>query len=40
VDETARRHGVSVDMETSDPALAYAPFAEPVPTRYGDWLPD
>jgi uncharacterized cupin superfamily protein len=40
VDETARRHGVSVDEETSDPARAYAPFPDPVPTRYGGWLPD
>jgi uncharacterized cupin superfamily protein len=40
VDEVARRHGASVDEETSDPEVAYARFPEPEPTRYrGGWLP-
>jgi uncharacterized cupin superfamily protein len=39
-DDVARRHGVSVDEETSDAEQAYARFADPVPTRYRDgWLP-
>jgi uncharacterized cupin superfamily protein len=36
VDEAARRHGVSVDEETSDPQRAYARFAKRSPTRYRD----
>ena len=40
VDEVARRHGASVEEETSDPELAYARFPDTEPTRYGDgWLP-
>jgi uncharacterized cupin superfamily protein len=39
VDETAARHGVSVDEETSDAEIAYARFADVRPTRYGGWLP-
>jgi uncharacterized cupin superfamily protein len=34
VDEVARRHGVSVDEETSDPKRAYARFPEQRPERY------
>jgi uncharacterized cupin superfamily protein len=40
VDELALRHGVGVERETSDADEAYARFPEPVPTRYGAWLPD
>jgi uncharacterized cupin superfamily protein len=41
VDETARRHGAGVDVETALPREAYAPFSKPVrgPYRDGD-LPD
>ena len=39
VDETAARHGVSVERETSDVGEAYARFADPFPARYGGWLP-
>ena len=41
VDETARRHNASVDVETSDPKQAYARFAprKPGPVREG-WLPE
>ena len=40
VDETAARHGVSVDRETSDVDEAYARFPDVVPTRYREgWLP-
>ena len=40
VDETARRHGVSVDEDTSDAELAYAPFPRRTPTSYREgWLP-
>jgi uncharacterized cupin superfamily protein len=39
VDETAARHGVSVERETNDAEEAYARFAEPAPTRYREgWL--
>ena len=38
VDGTARRHGVSVDEETSDVDEAYARWPEPGPTRYHGWL--
>jgi uncharacterized cupin superfamily protein len=38
VDETARRHGASVDEETTDSGRAYARFPKPVPTRYRDGL--
>ena len=34
VDETARRHGVGVERETSDVREAYASFPEPRPARY------
>jgi len=40
VDEVALRHGVGVDEETNDVAVAYARFAKSEPTRYRDgWLP-
>jgi quercetin dioxygenase-like cupin family protein len=40
VDETAKRHGVSVEEETSDVAEAYARFDDPVNARYREgWLP-
>ena len=34
VDETARRHGVSVERNTGDVREAYARFPEPRPARY------
>jgi hypothetical protein len=40
VDETARRHGVSVAEDTTEPGQAYAPFTQ---RRWGHregWLPD
>ncbi len=41
VDETAARHGVSVEQDTSDAEEAYARFRGRQPTRYRDgWLPD
>jgi uncharacterized cupin superfamily protein len=41
VDETARRHGVSVEKDTNEPREAYAPFTRREPTPYRDgWLPD
>ena len=41
VDEAAVRHGAGVETETNDADVAYARFAERVPTRYaGGWLPD
>jgi uncharacterized cupin superfamily protein len=41
VHELALRHGVGVERETSDADEAYARFAAPTPTSYGDgWLPD
>ncbi len=40
VDEAAKRHGVSVDEDTTDPKIAYAPFPRREPTAYRDgWLP-
>ena len=40
VDETARRHAVSVDEDTPDAEVAYARFPEAEPTRYpGGLLP-
>ena len=39
VDDVARRHGVSVDEETSDARIAYASFAPSTPAQYGGWLP-
>jgi uncharacterized cupin superfamily protein len=39
VDETAARHGASVDEETTEPDEAYAKVAQRAPTRAGDdWL--
>ncbi len=41
VDEVAIRHGAGVEEETDDPAVAYARFPTPEPTRYRDgWLPE
>jgi uncharacterized cupin superfamily protein len=42
VDETALRHGASVEKETTKSSEAYARFTTPTaPTRYRDgWLPD
>ena len=41
VDEAARRHGASVEQDTTDPAEAYAPADRREPTRYREgWLPD
>jgi len=41
VDETARRHGVSVEQDTTDPHEAYARFPQRRPTRHREgWLPD
>jgi uncharacterized cupin superfamily protein len=40
IDETARRHGVSVDEDTSDAAQAYAAFPRRLPSPYREgWLP-
>ena len=40
VDETARRHGVSVELDTSEPDEAYAHLDRRRPARYSDgWLP-
>jgi uncharacterized cupin superfamily protein len=40
VDETAKRHGASVEQETNDPDEAYARFPDTEPTRYREgWLP-
>ena len=41
VDETALRHGASVERDTTDPKEAYARFAPRQPSRYREgWLPD
>jgi len=41
VDEVAKRHGVSVEEDTTDPNVAYAPIRRREPTAYRDgWLPD
>ena len=41
VDEVAKRHGVSVEADTMDPGVAYAPFPRREPTAYRDgWLPE
>jgi uncharacterized cupin superfamily protein len=41
VDETARRHGASVEEDTTDGDVAYAPLPSREPTAYRDgWLPD
>jgi uncharacterized cupin superfamily protein len=40
VDEVAKRHGVSVEEDTEDPKVAYAPFPRREATAYRDgWLP-
>jgi uncharacterized cupin superfamily protein len=40
VDETARRHGASVEQATTDPNQAYAGLTRREPTRYREgWLP-
>ena len=40
VDETAARHGASVERETTEPDEAYAHLTKRQPTRYRDgWLP-
>jgi uncharacterized cupin superfamily protein len=40
VDDAARRHGVSVEQETTDPKQAYAHLPRRKPARYRDgWLP-
>jgi uncharacterized cupin superfamily protein len=39
VEDAARRHGASVDAETTDEDLAYAAFPLPEPAAYGAWLP-
>lgn len=39
-DDAARRHGASVDEDTTDPGAAYAPWPPRRPTAYRDgWLP-
>jgi uncharacterized cupin superfamily protein len=38
VDETARRHGASVEEDTTDSERAYARFPKSTPTRYRDGL--
>jgi uncharacterized cupin superfamily protein len=39
-DDVARRHGVSVDQDTTDAEQAYAPFTRRADARYGEgWLP-
>jgi uncharacterized cupin superfamily protein len=41
VDETARRHGASVERETTNVKEAYARFPNRKPVRFRDsWLPD
>jgi uncharacterized cupin superfamily protein len=41
VDEVAKRHGVSVEEDTTDPEVAYAPFPPREPAAYRDgWLPE
>jgi uncharacterized cupin superfamily protein len=41
VDETARRHGASVERETTYPKEAYARFPSRKPVAFrDDWLPD
>ena len=40
VDETAAKHGASVDEDTTKPPEAYAKVAQRAPARAGDdWLP-
>jgi hypothetical protein len=38
VDERAQRHGVGVEAETSDPAIAYRRFGQPRPVPYEEGL--
>jgi hypothetical protein len=41
VDEVAKRHGVSVEEDTTDPDAAYALIPRREPTAYRDgWLPE
>jgi quercetin dioxygenase-like cupin family protein len=41
VDEVAKRHGASVEEDTTDGDVAYAPFPGREPTAYRDgWLPE
>jgi uncharacterized cupin superfamily protein len=41
VDEVAKRHGASVEEDTMDGGVAYAPFPRREPTAYRDgWLPE
>jgi uncharacterized cupin superfamily protein len=41
VDEVAKRHGVSVEEDTTNPDVAYAPLPSREPTAYHDgWLPE
>jgi len=41
VDEVAKRHGASVEEDTTDGEVAYAPFPRREPTAYRDgWLPE
>jgi hypothetical protein len=40
-DPVARRHGVSVERDTTDSDVAYARYPPSTPTRYHHgWLPD
>ena len=40
-DEIAKRHGVSVEEDTTDPSAAYAPLPRREPTAYRHgWLPE
>jgi uncharacterized cupin superfamily protein len=40
-DDVARRHGASVEEDTMDPDVAYAPLPPRAPTAYRDgWLPE
>ena len=41
VDEVAKRHGASVEEDTTDGGVAYAPIPRREPTAYRDgWLPE
>src|SRR5437899_12930864 len=41
VDEVAKRHGVSVEEDTTDPEAVYAPLPRREPTAHRDgWLPE
>ena len=40
VDEAARRHGASVEHDTTDPAVAYAGLPPRAPVAYEGWLRD